>query len=257
MPDEVAEAEAETTEGQEAPQGLMSYGDEPAKEEAKKEEGEDAKEEGSTEEGGKEETLLAGKYKSVEELEKGYINAQKALSTRNAPDKYDISKEVKDFVKDDADMFESFQKVAKETDLSQEGFNKIIEWRMGEIKALMAKHAEQEKAELKKLGNDSSTRISAVRAYLSSNLSQAEYNSLQSKLSTADDITAIEKLISKATSVVPQGGRVAQTPSSIKDMENRLDRLIDKQAKETGMPDEALADEIQKLAKRISKAKGD
>lgn len=253
--------EKETTQNedvQEESGGLMGTADEVVEETpSKAEDAEvDAKAEESAEETDGE--LLAGKFKTVEELEKGYLNAQKAISARGAPKEFNLPSELPIEIKDEDPLLEEFKSTAKQAGLSQKQFESLVQWHAKGIKETHDRTTAAIQEELGKLGKNAKNRITGVKTFLKDKLSDDQYTALNAALNTAEQVAAVEKLIdlAKGTTATPASTRA--TPQTIKAMENQLDNLNRQKHKDKaeGTFNPELQDKIETLAKKIAKAEG-
>ena len=131
-------------------------------------------------------------------------------SFTGAPDEYttELSDELVEagveLIADDPLMADAME-YAKAANMSQEGFNGLVELY---AKTQLAEHQakEQQRAEeMKALGSNASQRIEAVNAWASANLDAQTLEGLQGVIQTADGFKAVEQLISmtKAAPVAP------------------------------------------------------
>ena len=132
------------------------------------------------------------KYKSVAEQAKAYPElAKKFGAFTGAPEEYSIPEESV-FTGDP--MLESFKELARESNMSQEGFSKVLTWyestQMDNVEAMRA-------AEIEAIGKDRDVRIKSVNDWAKANLDPEGYEDLKSTLTTASAFRVVERLIDK------------------------------------------------------------
>ena len=115
--------------------------------------------------------LLAGKYKTQEELVEGYLNLQKKIGNFvGAPEEYTLENVNKDtqntFVSDDP-YLDKFKKMAKDHNMSQDMFDKILNLYRDFVMDMMPKPQD----EMAKLGNDADIKLRGLRMWIDTNLS--------------------------------------------------------------------------------------
>ncbi len=164
---------------------------------------------------------------------KSYTDLQSRFgSFTGAPEEYtaELSDELVEagveLVADDPLMADAME-YAKAANMSQEGFNGLVELY---AKAQLAEYQamEQHKAEeMKALGSNASQRIEAVNAWASANLDAQTLEGLQNVIQTADGFKAVEQLISmtKAAPVAPDAASPAPsvTADEVKAMQFETD----------------------------------
>lgn len=91
-------------------------------------------------------------------------------------------------------MLESFKELARESNMSQEGFSKVLTWyestQMDNVEAMRA-------AEIEAIGKDRDVRIKSVNDWAKANLDPEGYEDLKSTLTTASAFRVVERLIDK------------------------------------------------------------
>ncbi len=152
-------------------------------------------------EGEKPEWYMADKYKSVADQAAAYPELAKKLGSFNgAPEEYTIAfpedpdgNPLGEYIEGDT-MLESFKETARELNMSQEGFTKLLHaytnWQIDGIEATRAN-------EVEKLGENREARINAVTDWGKANLSEEEFGMLKDTLVTADAFRVAEILIDK------------------------------------------------------------
>lgn len=209
----VNEQGAETTAAPEAPAGGESILDKYTVTEG---DAEKAPEDNpATEKSGEEVTLLADKYKTVEELEKGYKEAIKTLTEKGkvAPESYELAEDL-GFDPEDP-MLGEFSEVAKKHNLSNEAYNDLVKFK-AEMDAKMAPNPE---AELEKLGPNANELIQGVSKFYQSKLSAEQYESVKAIASTAEGVQILDTLRKSFSETAPVTSResVTREPSVTQD----------------------------------------
>lgn len=174
----------------------------------------DAVQEAASQEGG-EEKLLAGKYKTAEELEKGYKELSKKLREGKveAPEEYSLEA-VSEFFDAEDPMLGEYLGVFKELGLSQAQADALL----AKYGADMAAQNVDPEAEKAKLGAEGEAMIKGLESFFAKqkgNFSEAEQAALGSMASTADGVKALNKLVSLTREQnIPE--QVASTPGESK-----------------------------------------
>lgn len=138
--------------------------------------------------------LLAGKFKTAQEMEQGYKELTKKLveSGKIAPDKYEL--ELPDGLAladpENDPMLKSFNDVAKKHNLSNEAYNELIALKLASDAEAMPNY----EAELEKLGDKGLETLKSLSNFLSANLSKEEYAVAERLCATADGIKVMDKL---------------------------------------------------------------
>jgi hypothetical protein len=165
------------------------------------------------------EWLKADKYKTVEAQAKAYGELEGRFGAfTGAPEEYElhISDELKEagFNVDPEDpVVQEFSKWAKESNLSQDGYNGLIEMK-GMLDAAEAKaHEDKMAEEIKSLGAQGQERIGNINAWANANLPADMIDGFNSMVTNAASVAAIETLISKTRNapISPEG--LAPQPS--------------------------------------------
>ena len=140
--------------------------------------------------------FLRPKFKTVDDQAKAYVELEKKLgSFIGAPDEYVI--EMDGFQPDD--MYTEMSTVAKELNMSNDGFNKLVN-KYYELQKKYNQQAEEHhmgnmQAELAKLGDNRNEIISGVNTWMKNNLDDEGMQYIKNKwIKTADDVKALAKL---------------------------------------------------------------
>lgn len=145
---------------------------------------------------------LLPKFKTVADQAKSYIEAEKRLGGfKGAPEAYELAlpEEISEKVSINAEdpLFQSFAATAKELNMSQDGFNKIVG-------VYAEKMAEQQKVNLEKelseLGEDAPQRIKTLTQWAMNNFDKSEFQTIAQIATSASAIKLLEKMRSKMTS---------------------------------------------------------
>lgn len=178
-------------------------------------------EEVAIEEEAQEEVLLAGKYKTPEDLENGYKKMQSLYNSRykgfkGAPESGEYvttaaegidQSEIESIA--DTPMFKRLQEQGIEQGMSNDMFNDIVN---DYITTSREENARIYDAEIKKLGDDAQTRIDNVVMKLGTILEGDQLDGLKLSLQSAASIEALETILSKdVNAVAPEPNEVDNT----------------------------------------------
>jgi len=172
--------------------------------------------------------FLKEKYANVTEQAKAYTELESKFgSFTGAPEEYGInlSEELKEggLTIDESDpLMEEAVSFAKESNMSQDGFDKMINlYAMSKMAdaQVMEDHKEQE---LKALGNNGQVRIDNLNSWANTNLPEDMVQGFQEMATSASAVQALEKLVAMTRSApVNPGGDPA--PGGISEEEvNKL-----------------------------------
>lgn len=164
------------------------------------------------------EWFKADKYKTVAEQAKGYKELESKLGAfTGAPEKYspaELKEELKEMgleISPDDPLVERAMEIAKEMNMSQEGFNKLYGL-YGEIMAAEQVAVEQlREEEFKALGNNAQTRLDNLNAWATTNLPADMAEGFRDLALSAKAVQTLERLVSMTRNapINPSGG----TPS--------------------------------------------
>lgn len=126
-------------------------------------------------------------------------------------------------------LMEAAMEFAKDSNMSQEGFNKMLnlyaEGQLAEYKAMEDLKAEQMAA----LGSDAGKRIEGINNWIDANMDAETAEGLRGIIQTADGVKAVEQLIAKTRSapVAPTDAPPAPsvTESEVRDMQFAKDEF--------------------------------
>jgi hypothetical protein len=144
--------------------------------------------------GEKGEARLEDAFKSYTALE------QKMAGKKQAPEAYELAFDdsiEKEFVEDitaDDDLVKGLMDIAKESDMSQEGFGKLMSLIVGSEVAQLKEMEEARKNELAALGEHGSKRIKEMNAWIDSNLDKDLADALKASMTSAKAVEAMEKI---------------------------------------------------------------
>jgi len=154
----------------------------------------------------------ADKYKSVAEQAKAYTELEKKFGeTKGAPkDGYDFSPFEEAGLTADDPFLKHFSETFKELNLTQEGFNRVIqefsEVQRGIVESNTA-------AEMDKLGQDAKQIVTQVDTWINNTFDQSTAETIKSWVSTADDMKALQAIQAfQPKSEIPLGNSVNYTP---------------------------------------------
>lgn len=197
-------------------------------------------------------TLYANKYKSVDELVKGYENLQSKLGSHSgAPEEYTVNEGIE--VDQDNPLFSKLQEVGKELGLNNDGYNALIDMYNGTIADQQAQHEESMKAEMAKLGDNANERIQNLADWSKANLSEAERNVFDSLAQNAEAVQLIEKFVSMSK---PQGvandQQIQKAPSFDQDKLNEMRFAKDANGNRRMSTDPAYRDKVLALEQQYA-----
>ena len=176
--------------------------------------------------------------KTVEEATAEQAKAYNELQSKfgaftGAPEGYElaISDELKelgvDFADDDP-LIEQAKEFAKESNMSQDGFNKMLELYATTQVAENAALAEYKEAQLAQLGTNAQGRIDNITQWATKNLDQETVAGLEGMATSADSVKAIERLISMTRNAPAQVNNSSAAPavseSEVKAMQFEMDQ---------------------------------
>lgn len=140
--------------------------------------------------GEKPEFFNDGKYKTLAEQAKAQRELEKKFGAfTGAPkDGYELPE---GFDKEDA-LVQEVLKFGEETNMSQEGFGKLLELAMTQAEVTQQVSVENE---LKKLGDNATQRIKTVETFLKSKLDSDTYTEIQDLVNTAESVQLVETMI--------------------------------------------------------------
>ena len=173
------------------------------------------------------EWFKADKYKTVADQAKAYKDLESKFGTfTGAPDEYadvtlneNLAEMGIEIDKEDG-LYQEAMKFAKESNMNQEGFDKIVNLYAMEKAAEQQAFTDYREEQLKALGTNGETRINNLNAWANANLSPEMVEGLQEMATSASAIQTIEHLIAKSRpAAVSPGG--AQPVGGITESELR------------------------------------
>jgi hypothetical protein len=151
--------------------------------------------EGVKGEGDKPDWFLADKYKSVEEQAKAYPELAKKLGGfTGAPEQYELTmpEGIEGEVRTEDPLLTTFVDVAKELNMSQDAFNKVLHTYIAqEAEAINTDIA----GEMEKLGPNAKARVDAVADWAKANLDEEQFSAVYNMATSAANIQALEAII--------------------------------------------------------------
>jgi len=149
------------------------------------------------------EWFKADKYKTIDDQAKAYGELEKRFgSFTGAPESYEASLSDElieagvELLPDDP-LMEKAIEFAKSSNMSQEGFNSMVQLY---AESQLAEHLaldEYKASQLESLGNNATQRIEGINKWASANLDPESYEGLKGVITTAEGVKAVEALISK------------------------------------------------------------
>ncbi len=166
----------------------------------------------------------ANKYKTVAEQAKAYTELQKKFGGfTGAPDEYKV--EVEGFQPDE--LFNKVAGIAKELNMSNEGFNKLfsayLEHAKSTAEATNANNEAYKMAELTKLGINAEEKVKEIKTWVSNNFSPEEQALFKEFAISADAIKLIDKIRNMVSDKI-----VATQPQSVDDTTSYQETVEDK-----------------------------
>lgn len=114
-------------------------------------------------------SFVNGKYKTVSDLEKGYENLQSKFgSFSGAPEAYNLSEGIE--INNEHPILESLQSFGKENNLSNEGYEKLVNVLVENEKANLADIEAQKQEVLKGLGENATERMKNIDDFVGANM---------------------------------------------------------------------------------------
>lgn len=183
--------------------------------------------------------LYAGKYKTIEELEKGYENAQAKIREKTgAPDEYDFNTafDIAGIELDDSDdgkaRLEGFEKEVRDLNLNQEqlefGMKLASQWVQDQLAQMgPAVDVKQEQAALEKMwGDETSERLNQLRTWARKELDAEILNKPLSQ--TAKGIEFLHRMMTERSEPNP----LANNESGVnaeeqEDLRGKLQAIMD------------------------------
>lgn len=168
------------------------------------------------------EEWLPEKFKTKEDLLKSYSELEKTLKEKGkvAPDEYTLGEEVQIDKEDEA--FKGFVDVAKELKLSNDQFNKMIEFSVASGLVTPPPDPVKEKAEL---GADADVILDSLDRFAQTKLTEEERETLAAWACTAKEVKLLNKIVRMSDRGVPV--KVGEASKEGKqDLQKKLNNLL-------------------------------
>lgn len=138
---------------------------------------------------------LQQKYNSVEDQAKAYAELQKKFGEfKGSPEKYDLEK-LPPHIQKDSPLIDAYSKIFKEMNLSQEGFERVV----NEFVKVQEEFSEVKPGQiLKDLGPTGNEIMGRVGNWIKNNFSPEEQQRLQMWSMDAKDVMLLDKLRASA-----------------------------------------------------------
>jgi len=152
------------------------------------------------------------KYKSVAEQAKAYTELEKKFGeVKGAPkDGYDFSPFEDAGIDKDDPFIKHFSETFKELNLTQEGFNRVIQ-EFYEVQKGIVETSTAE--EMEKLGSDAKQVVTKVDTWINNTFDESTAQTIKSWVSTAEDMKALQAIQAfQPKSEIPLGNSVNYTP---------------------------------------------
>lgn len=181
--------------------------------------------------------LLAGKYKNVDELVKGYSDLTKKLteSGKLAPDNYDLKLPAGLQVEKDDPLLKTFSDVAKKYNLPNDAFNEFVKLKL-EADAV---NVPDPAAEMEKLGKNGKELVGGISKFYSSKLTAAEFDQVKGIAVTAEGVKLLDKLRKLGGNTQPPKGGDGDSKGGATPEEAETALAKAREAEQKGAPDAA------------------
>ena len=175
-------------------------------------------------------TYAGGKYTSVSDLEKGYTEAQKFISSKlggftGAPEAYELPEGV-----EANSRIEALQEWGRENQLSNEALNSIIQMDAEASQRANEAYVTEQK-EL--LGKDADARLTNLSDWARANVGEDNLDTFNAMITSAKGVEMMEGLMKKMQGTAPAPAQPTQTVSKETLYEMRF--AIDKNSGERRM----------------------
>jgi hypothetical protein len=179
--------------------------------------------EGIPGEGDQPEWFKGEKYKSVSDQAKAYVDLEKQLGTfTGAPEEYEV--QLEDAALDTSHlmadpMLDWFKGTAKELNMSQDSFNKILNGWVGQE---VEQFKQDREKQIEALGTNAPARLQNLTDWGKANLSQEEWELYQGVATSSEGVRLLEALVSKTRETPMVQGTVqpksSNTPEELRKM---------------------------------------
>jgi len=228
----VEEAPAEISSEQKAPENIWSQGEAPkeAQDQAPAEApaGSDWYFDEDIPGKGDKPEWMKEKYKTVSDQAKAYVELEKRMGEVAGSPKDGYNYEGIEGLSGDDPMVSHFANTFKELNLSQKGFERVINEFVGMQSESMQVNAE---AEVKKLGVDGAIQVERINTWLGNTFDDATAQTIKGWVSTAEDIKALQSLKSfQPQSSIPsaQTAQMSAGYETVKELRNEQATSWDK-----------------------------
>jgi flagellar hook protein FlgE len=154
-------------------------------------------------EGEKPEWFKSDKYKTVADQAKAYKELEGKFGTfTGSPEEFEpveLSEELREMgieINKDDPLLEKAVEFAKESNMSQDGFNKMIQLYAETMAAENMALEDYKKEQIKALGNNAESRINNLGLWGNANLPQEILPAFQQLANSADSVKVLERLVS-------------------------------------------------------------
>lgn len=156
--------------------------------------------------------LYAGKYKDVDNLEKGYKELESRFgSFKGAPkDGYKLGEDVDP----ENDIVKFVQEWGKENNLTNDGLNSLVS-KYTELQE--ATEQQRVNGEIEKLGEEGKARVQKISDWAKANIPEDKLDAFGSLATTSDQFEALESIIglTKSGNIANEKQDVSTSPQSI------------------------------------------
>lgn len=194
---------------------------------------------------------LPEKFKTPEDLAKSFTELEGKLREKGklAPESYTMPDDMLETVDTEAEDYAAFTDIAKEVGLTNDGFNKLVNFAI-EAGLILPKNAFEK--EMKALGEEGEKIVGSVTAFMSQNLSESEQQVLKTMAYTGDQLKVLNKIIRMSGAKTIPGKNTSESDTSVEDTQAKLSALMSNPAIKS---DRNLQAEAIKLSEVLASAK--
>ncbi len=198
---------------------------------------------------GTEVSYANGKYKSVSDLENGYTEAQKFISSKlggfdGAPEAYELSEGMESTPRIDA-----LQAWGKENQLSNDALNSIIAMDQEASQAATEAYVSEQKEQL---GKDAETRLTNIADWARATVGEDNMDTFNGMITSAKGVELFESAMKTMQGTAPAPAQAPQAVS--KESLNEMRFAIDKNSGERRMSiDPAYRARVEQLEREAHK----
>lgn len=183
--------------------------------------------------------MFADRFKSIEELEKGYKELRSKIGEQGkiAPDQYEVNLGEGYQIEEGDELLASFSEIAKKHNLTNEAFNELVKFKLDSDMSVSIDPV----AEMEALGPKANEMIKGVDLFIKGSVSPESYEVLRDIATTADVVKALNELKNSTKQFNPPAPGQAETAkrgATLEDAEAALAKA--RAAEQSNDPDAAL-----------------